>query len=77
MVSVVKRGEEIYIPDGNFVLKCGDHICLTANFAEIQKLTAKIEKGPTTQTEDTIIAQSSSEKSDSKEKELEAVARPN
>lgn len=38
LICVVKRGEEVYIPDGNFVLKCGDHICLTANFAEIQKL---------------------------------------
>ena len=38
LISVVKRGEEIYIPDGNFVLKRGDHICLTANFSEIQKL---------------------------------------
>ena len=38
LVSVVKRGDEVYIPDGNFVLKCGDHICLTANFTEIQKL---------------------------------------
>ncbi len=38
LISVVKRGEEIYIPDGNFVLKCGDHICLTANYTEIQKL---------------------------------------
>lgn len=38
LISVVKRGDEIYIPDGNFVLRCGDHICLTANFAEIQKL---------------------------------------
>ena len=38
LISVVKRGNEIYIPDGNFVLKCGDHICLTANFIEIQKL---------------------------------------
>ena len=38
LISVVKRGAEVYIPDGNFALKCGDHICLTANFAEIQKL---------------------------------------
>lgn len=38
LVSVVKRGDEVYIPDGNFVLKQGDHICLTANFVEIQKL---------------------------------------
>lgn len=38
LICVVKRGDEIYIPDGNFVLKYGDHICLTANFTEIQKL---------------------------------------
>lgn len=38
LICVVKRGEEVYIPDGNFVLKHGDHICLTANFLEIQKL---------------------------------------
>ena len=38
LISVVKRGDDIYIPDGNFVLKRGDHICLTANFTEIQKL---------------------------------------
>ncbi len=38
LISVVKRGDDIYIPDGNFELKCGDHICLTANFSEIQKL---------------------------------------
>ena len=38
LICVVKRGDEIYIPDGNFVLKCGDHICLTANFSEVQKL---------------------------------------
>lgn len=38
LISVVKRGDDVYIPDGNFVLKCGDHICLTANFTELQKL---------------------------------------
>ena len=38
LICVVKRGEEIYIPDGNFVLKSGDRICITANFAEVQKL---------------------------------------
>ena len=42
LISVVRRGEDIYIPDGNFVLKCGDHICLTANFAEIQKLLKEL-----------------------------------
>ncbi len=38
LVGVVRRGEEVYIPDGNFVLKGGDHIALTANFTEAQKL---------------------------------------
>ena len=38
LICVVKRGDEIYIPDGNFVLKCGDRICLAANFSEVQKL---------------------------------------
>ena len=38
LICVVKRGEEIYIPDGNFVLKSGDRICITANLAEVQKL---------------------------------------
>lgn len=38
LICVVKRGEDIYIPDGNFVLKNGDHICLAANFSEVQKL---------------------------------------
>ncbi len=38
LISIVKRGEEVFIPDGNFVLKSGDRICITANFTEIQKL---------------------------------------
>lgn len=38
LICVVKRAEEVIIPDGNFVLKNGDRICLTANFSEIQKL---------------------------------------
>ena len=38
LICVVKRGEEVFIPDGNFVLENGDHICITASFSEIQKL---------------------------------------
>ncbi len=38
LVGVVRRGEEVFIPDGNFVLKSGDHIAITANFTEAQKL---------------------------------------
>ncbi len=38
LISIVKRGEEIYIPDGNFELQSGDRICIIANYTEIQKL---------------------------------------
>ena len=42
LVCLVKRGGEVYIPDGNFVLKSGDHIGLTATFTELQKLLEMI-----------------------------------
>ncbi len=35
LICVVKRDDEVYIPDGNFVLKSGDRICVTARPAEI------------------------------------------
>lgn len=38
LVCAVQRGEEAYIPDGNFVLKSGDKIGLTAAPTEIAKL---------------------------------------
>ncbi|MBQ2780619.1 MAG: Trk system potassium transporter TrkA [Clostridia bacterium] len=38
LICVVQRGDEVYIPDGNFVLQAGDHIGLTASPSEIQKL---------------------------------------
>lgn len=38
LICVVQRGEQVYIPDGNFVLKSGDKIGLTAAPSEIQKL---------------------------------------
>lgn len=38
LVCAVKRDDEAYIPDGNFVLKSGDRIGLTAEPAEIVKL---------------------------------------
>ena len=46
LVCVVQRGEEVYIPSGNFQLMAGDKIGLTASPAEIQKLmrSLKIEK---------------------------------
>ena len=38
LICVVKRDEEVFIPDGNFVLKSGDRIGITAKPAEIMKL---------------------------------------
>lgn len=38
LVCAVQRNGEVYIPDGNFVLRSGDKIGLTASQNEIQKL---------------------------------------
>lgn len=38
LICAVQRGEEAYIPDGNFILKSGDKIGLTAAPTEIAKL---------------------------------------
>lgn len=38
LVCVVQRGDEVYIPDGNFVLRAGDKIGVTAQLNEIHKL---------------------------------------
>lgn len=38
LICAVQRGDEVYIPDGNFVLKSGDRIGITAQTSEIQKL---------------------------------------
>ncbi|MGI6279793.1 MAG: Trk system potassium transporter TrkA [Acutalibacteraceae bacterium] len=38
LICAVQRGSEVYIPDGNFVLKSGDRIGLTAEPSEIVKL---------------------------------------
>ena len=38
LICAVQRGEEVYIPDGNFVLQSGDKIGLTADITELQKL---------------------------------------
>lgn len=42
LVCVVMRGNEVYIPDGSFVLKAGDRIGLTAETVQIQKLLKKL-----------------------------------
>ncbi len=38
LICVVQRRDEVYIPDGNFVLRAGDKIGLTAQLTEIHKL---------------------------------------
>lgn len=38
LICAVQRGDQAYIPDGNFVLKSGDRIGLTSTPAEIAKL---------------------------------------
>lgn len=38
LICAVLRDGELYIPDGNFVLRSGDRIGVTATFAEVQKL---------------------------------------
>lgn len=42
LICVVGRGDNVYIPDGNFVLQPGDKIGLTAEPAEIQKLMKSV-----------------------------------
>lgn len=38
LIGCVQRGEEVMIPDGNFVLEAGDRIGITAAPTEVQKL---------------------------------------
>ncbi len=42
LVCAVERGNMLYIPDGNFVLKSGDKIGLTASSVNIQRLLKKL-----------------------------------
>ena len=42
LICVVQRGEDVFIPDGNFVLHSGDRIGITADPNEIQKLLKMI-----------------------------------
>ena len=38
LVCVVQRGDEVFIPDGHFVLQGGDRVGITAKHRELQKL---------------------------------------
>ena len=42
LISAVCRGDEAYIPDGNFTLKSGDRICISATTFEIIRLMKEI-----------------------------------
>lgn len=42
LVCAVQRGDKLYIPDGNFVLKIGDKIGITSSSVEIQRLLRKL-----------------------------------
>lgn len=42
LICAVQRGDEAYIPDGNFIIKSGDKIGLTAAPAEITKFLKEI-----------------------------------
>ena len=45
LICVVQRGDEVFIPDGNFVLQGGDKIGLTATHSEIAKLFREVGLG--------------------------------
>ena len=42
LVCAVQRGDDVYIPDGNFILKSGDKVCFTALATEIIKFFKEI-----------------------------------
>ncbi len=37
LIGAVQRGDEVHVPDGNFILKCGDKIGLIARHSDIVK----------------------------------------
>lgn len=43
LICTVQRGDDVYIPDGNFVLQSGDKIALTAAPTEILKLLRSLQ----------------------------------
>ncbi len=54
LICIVERGEELYIPDGNFVLQNGDEITIVAASVKIAAFFTKIGV-PTTRAKDTMI----------------------
>ena len=43
LVCTVERGDEVYIPDGSFVLRAGDTVGIVSSPADIQKLLKKFD----------------------------------
>lgn len=43
LICAVKRGDSVYIPDGNFVLKQGDKIAVAATISELLKFLKSID----------------------------------
>lgn len=54
LICIAERGEEVYIPDGDFTLKAGDIITIVASSAKIAAFFKKI-KVPTTRAKDVMI----------------------
>ena len=54
LICVVERGEEVYIPDGNFQLKAGDAVTFAAASSKITAFFKKIGV-PTARVKDTMI----------------------
>lgn len=54
LISIVERGEEVFIPDGNFVLQSGDEITIVAASAKIAAFFRKIG-APATRAKNTMI----------------------
>lgn len=54
LICMVERGEEVYIPDGNFQLKAGDAVTFVAASSKIAAFFKKIGV-PTARVKDTII----------------------
>lgn len=54
LICVAERGEEVYIPGGNFTLKAGDEITIVASSAKIAAFFKKIG-APTTRARDAML----------------------
>lgn len=42
LIGIVQRGNEVYIPNGDFILQEGDHLAITTSHSEIEKLLKEL-----------------------------------